>query len=149
MILFQRCCCPRKPFTDHPGLGRRFAKVEALGDAFGHTGGLQPLIDTIHTVIAFDDFSCLWFPLGGTPWAGSNAAFASYTEALIHKHNAVLWPFLHGAGWTDVYAPGILTVEAGYEDIGCTGEVIHQFGPHRNDLTKSGAHGEIVFCLTV
>jgi hypothetical protein len=40
-------------------------------------------------------------------------------------------------------------VEAGDEDIGCSGKIIHQFRPNGYDLTKSGAERKVVIYFTV
>jgi hypothetical protein len=36
-----------------------------------------------------------------------------------------------------------------HENIGDSGKIIHEFRPHRDDLAKTGADGQVVFGFTV
>jgi len=81
-------------------LERWLPEMQALGHALGHAGRLQSLIYPIHTVITFDRFARFRIPLGRTPWTGRDTAFAADTERFIDANNAILGPFLYGAGGT-------------------------------------------------
>ena len=86
------------PFPPALRLQRRRTEMQAFGDAFGHTGRLQTLIDAVHAIIAFNRFAGLRIPLGRSPGTGGDAGLAAYTQVRFDKDNAVSGAFLHGSG---------------------------------------------------
>ena len=97
--------------------GFRQSEFQTVGGADRNTGRFKPLVDTIHAIVALDDFSDFGVPLRGAPRAGRDTCLASDAQGMIHENDAVMGPFLHGAGWACGYTPGIFAVKAGHEDI--------------------------------
>ncbi len=125
-------------------LGRLFSlfKMQTLGGAGGHAGRPEPVVHAVHAVVAFDHFAHFLVPLGCAPGAGGDAGFAADAEVVVHEDDAVLGPFLHGAGGAGGHAPGIFAVKAGHEHVGGFGDVVDPFGAHGNDLAEAGAFGQ-------
>jgi hypothetical protein len=115
-------------------------EMEAMGGTNRNTGGLEPPIDAIHAIIAFNHPPGFRVPLGGTPGAGGNATFAPYAQILIHEDDSVLGSLLHGPGGAGGHAPWIFAVVARHENIGGPGRLPHHFRPYCNDLTQPGPH---------
>jgi hypothetical protein len=55
---------------------------------------------------------------------------------MVHKNDTVFFPPLHGTGGAGGYAPGILAMEAGHENVRCPGSSIDKLGADFNDLTE-------------
>jgi hypothetical protein len=91
--------------------------MKTLCDTLGHTGRFQPLIDPVHTEIALYSFAGLRIPLRRTPGTSRDTGLAANAKGFVYKYNAVLGPFLHGAGRTGGDTPRFLAVETGHEHI--------------------------------
>ncbi len=115
-----------------------FPELQAVGDALGDAGGLQPLVDPVHAIIALHHPAGLRVPLGGAPGAGGDAALAAHAQGLVHVNDAVPGALAHGAGGAGGHAPGLFAVEAGHEHEGLTGDIPHHLGAHRDDLAEAG-----------
>ena len=121
--------------------GRHFFRDierEAVCGADSHTGRFQTLVDPIHAVITFDDFSHFRSPLRGTPGTGGDTCFTAHTEIVVNENNAVLLAALHGTGGACRDTPGIFTVKTGHENKGRPGFVVKEFGSHLDDLAGPG-----------
>lgn len=125
------------------------AEFQTMRRTHGNTGRFQSVVDAVHTIIAFDDFADFRIPLWRSPWAGGNAGLASHAQGMIHENNTVLRPFLHGAGGTGGNAPGIFTVKAGHEYIGCPGKSPDEFGADGHDLAELGADRQRLVAFTL
>ena len=136
------------PFTTDLRHLLHHAKLEAMGGAQGNTGGLQPFIQPVHAIIAFDHFSRLRIPLGGSPWAGADARLASDAQPLINKYNAVFLSLLHGARGTSRYTPGIFAMKAGHENVGGTGDAADIFRPDLDNLAQPRPNGQVFIAFT-
>ena len=123
--------------------------MQALGNALRDARGLKPLIDPVHTIVTFDDLSCLRIPLGGPPWTGRDTALAAHTKGFINEDYAILRPLLHGTGRACRDAPWVLAVKTGHKDVGHPGKIVYQFGSDRDYLAESRACGEILIHLTM
>ena len=91
--------------------------MKTFCDTFGYTGRFQTLVDPVHAVITLHGFAGLRIPLGGSPWAGRNTSLAANTKGGVYEDNAVLGPFLHGAGRAGGNTPGFLAVKTGHKYI--------------------------------
>ena len=125
------------------------AKIEAVGRAGGHAGGIQSLVDAIHTIIAFDDLSGFRIPLGCAPGACGDASLAAHTEVLIDKNDAVAAALLHGASRAGGHTPGVLTMEAGHKNVGGSRQAADHFRADLNDLTQPGTDRQIFVCFAL
>jgi len=123
--------------------------METFGDAFPHTGRLQPFIEAVFAVVALDDLSGIRIPLWGTPGAGGDTGLAPDTKGWVNKDDAVFYPFLHSARRAGRHTPGLLTVKTGHKDVGHTGQIVDHLGPHGNDLTQPGADRQVFVGLAV
>jgi hypothetical protein len=128
-----------------PDLGHvlDFSEFQATRGTGGDAGGFQTLVQPIHAVITFHHFSGARIPLGRAPRAGGDTGFASHTQVLLHKYNAVRGPLLHGPGGAGRHAPGIFTVKAGHEDKRHLWQVIDKLGSHLDNLAGFGTFGKI------
>ena len=111
---------------------------ETVRGTDGYTGGFQPLVDSIHTIIAFDNFSDFRIPLGSPPGTRGNTGFTSHTEIVVHENDTVLFAALHGTGGAGGDTPRVFTVKTWHENKGRPGFVVKEFGSHRYDLTGPG-----------
>ena len=111
----------RMPFTPALRFNGRLSEMQAFGDAFGHAGRLQPLVDTVYAKIAFNRFAGLRVPLGGAPGAGGNAGLTPHTQVGFDKDDAILRSLLHRAGRAGRHTPGVLAVKTRHEHPGHTG----------------------------
>jgi hypothetical protein len=112
----------------------RDVEGEAVGGANGDTGGFQTLVDSIHAVIALDNFSHFRIPLRGSPGTGGDTCFTSHTEIVVNENNTVLFAALHGTGRARRDTPWIFTVKTGHKNEGRPGFAVKEFGPHLDDL---------------
>ena len=97
------------------------AEMQAVGGADGNAGRLQPGVDPVLAVVAFDDLAGLGVPLGRPPRAGGYTGLAADAQALLDVDDAVLGPLAHGAGRAGSDAPRIFAVKTGHEDVGRLG----------------------------
>jgi len=109
--------------------------MEALCDTLGHTGRFQSLIHPIHAVITFDRFACFRIPLGGTPGAGYDTAFATDAEGFLYKNDTILSPLLNGTSRAGRNTPWFFTVKTGHENVCHPGKIVDPFWTNRDDLT--------------
>jgi hypothetical protein len=117
----------------------RLAKVQALGDAFGDASRLQPLVDAVHAIVAFVDFAGFLIPLGCSPGAGYDAAFAAYAQGLIHKNDTIRSALFHGSGGTGRHAPWFFAMKTWHIDIRHARQVVDYLGADWNNLGQPGA----------
>ena len=111
---------------------------EAVRGANRDTGGFQSLIDSIHAVIALDNFSHFRIPLRRSPGACRDTRFATHTQIVIHENNAVFFTALHRTGGARRDTPRIFTMETGHENEGRPGLAVEKLGSHLDDLAGSG-----------
>jgi hypothetical protein len=126
-----------------PGHIFDLAETQAMGGTGRHAGGLMPVIDPVHAVVAFDHFANFTVPLGRAPGTRRNACFAADTQLAVDKDDAVLPAFLHGAGGAGGDAPGIFAVVARHENVSRPGQAAHFLWTHLDDLTQPGACGKV------
>ena len=107
--------------------------------AYRDAGRLQSVVDAVFTEIALDDLTDFRVPLRCAPWASHNTSLASHTQGVIHKNDAVLRPFLHGASRAGRHTPGVFAVKTGHEYIGSPGKAPDKSGADGQYLTESGA----------
>jgi hypothetical protein len=112
--------------------------MKAMRSTNSHTCRFQTLIHPILAIIAFNHFSGLRIPLGGSPGTGGNAGFASNTQGRIHKNDTIFGAFLHGSSRTSRDTPGIFTVKTRHEHIRCPGKPSDKFRSNFNDLANLG-----------
>lgn len=117
-------------------LGHRlpFTEFQTLGRAGGYTGWLQPLINSVFAVIAFDHFADLRLPLRRTPGACGNARFATDTKIMLDKDNSITGSLLHGPSGTSGNTPGVFAMKAEHEDEGGSRQTTDEFGPNLDNL---------------
>jgi hypothetical protein len=124
-----------------------FIKTKTMGGADRGAGGFEASVNPFHAVVTLDHLSGLGIPLGSPPWAGGHAALAAHAQRRVHKDDAVLWPFLHGPSGAGDDTPGILTVKAGHEHIGCARLTLDESGTHGDDVRGLWVCGKVLVGL--
>lgn len=116
-----------------------FPEFQALGGAGGNAGRLQPLIKAILAIIAFDHFADFRLPLRRPPRAGGDACFATDTDVMIDKNDAIARSLLHGAGGTSGDTPGIFAMKTKHKDEGGSWQATNHLRTDFDDLAQTGA----------
>ena len=131
------------PFAPAFTFHRRFTEIQTFGDALGHTGRLQPLVDPVHAIVTFDHPACFRVPLGRSPGAGGHTGFTAHAQVGIDEYNPVIGSFLHRPGRACGHTPGIFTMKTRHEYVGHARQIIDLFGAYRNNLRQARTHRQI------